>query len=505
MFESIILKSLINDGEYFNKVIGILKSEYFKSFGDQQVFRLIKEYYSKYHQKPQNVSLVAMIKDVPNEETRKSIKESLKKVVETELNTNTEFMCDETVKFIKRAIFYKGLEVGTEGLMGNDEAKMLKSQSIMEEMNKVQIDSDLGLDFDDLDKQIEYYSKREFGIKTQHKSLNKRLGAGFLPGTLNVILAAQGIGKSLLMCDLISGMVQDNKNILLVSLEMSQNEMLKRIQSNVFNIDINTFRDLSKTPGELQGLERPATSKEQIIQEYDRLKASGKCGKLFIKEYPAGSMGASILQDLVDKFYTEKNIKFDIIFIDYLGIMKSDLLSPNSGLYSYVKSIGEEVRAFAVRNQVPVVSCSQLNRASINKTDGVDNSAISDSLGTAMTSDFMAFLIQNEQMKANSEIIVKITKNRYTGMTDTFMMNIDYPKMRFKEILENEEKPENALTQFASVQQKTEAEKIVKSSIIEDSKANTQIMKDHDSKVTDKRDNVVGISSDELSALLGLK
>ena len=362
MFESIILKSLLGDGEFFNKTIGILKSDYFKSFGDQQVFKLIKEYYSKYHQKPQNVSLVAMVKDVPNEETRKSIIESLKKVSETELNTNTQFMCDETIKFIKSAIFYKGLEVGSDGLMNKDESKMKKAQSIMEEMNKVQIDSDLGLDFDDLDKQIEYYSKREYGIKTQHKSLNKRLGAGFLPGTLNVILAAQGVGKSLLMCDLISGMLLENKNILLVSLEMSQNEMLKRIQSNVFNIDINTFRDLSKTRGELQGLERPFTTKEQVIQEYDRVKASGKCGKLFIKEYPAGSMGASILQDLVDKFYTEKNIKFDIIFIDYLGIMKSDLLSPNSGLYSYVKSIGEEVRAFAVRNSVPVVTASQLNR-----------------------------------------------------------------------------------------------------------------------------------------------
>lgn len=498
MFESIILKSLLGDGEFFNKTIGILKSDYFKSFGDQQVFKLIKEYYSKYHQKPQNVSLVAMVKDVPNEETRKSIIESLKKVSETELNTNTQFMCDETVKFIKSAIFYKGLEVGSDGLMNKDESKMKKAQSIMEEMNKVQIDSDLGLDFDDLDKQIEYYSKREFGIKTQHKSLNKRLGAGFLPGTLNVILAAQGVGKSLLMCDLISGMLLDNKNILLVSLEMSQNEMLKRIQSNVFNIDVNSFRDLSKTQGELQGLERPFTTKEQVIQEYDKVKASGKCGKLFIKEYPAGSMGASILQDLVDKFYTEKNIKFDIIFIDYLGIMKSDLMSPNSGLYSYVKSIGEEVRAFAVRNSVPVISAGQLNRGSINKTDGVDNSAISDSLGTAMTSDFMAFLIQNEQMKTNSEVIIKITKNRYTGMTDTFMMNVDYPKMRFKEILQNEGQPENALTQFATTQQKADAEREVKSAIIEDNKANNQIAKEHDKKVSQ------GLSSDELNALLGL-
>lgn len=492
MFETIVLRSLLGDGEYFNKCFGILKPEYFKAFGDQQVFKLIQEYYSKYHQKPQNIALVAMVKDVPNTETRKAIVESLKKVSETELNNNTEFMCDETIKFIKSAIFFKGLEIGSEGLMNKDEAKMKKAQSLMEEMNKVQIDSDLGLDFDDINQQIEYYSKREFGIKTQHKSLNKRLGSGFLPGTLNVILAAQGVGKSLLMCDLISGMLLENKNILMVSLEMSQNEMLKRIHANVFDIDINTFRDLSKTPGEAEKLERPATTKEQILAEYDKVKVSGKCGKLFIKEYPAGSMGACALQDLVDKFYTEKGIKFDIIFIDYLGIMKSDLMSASAGLYSYVKSIGEEVRAFAVRNQIPVISCSQLNRGVINKTEGVDNSAISDSLGTAMTSDFMVFIIQNEQMKENSEVVLKITKNRYTGITDSFMMLVDYPKMRFCEILENQTSDENALVSFTSEAQKAEAQKTVTQGIIEDSKANQAAAK------------AQSLTSDELASLLGL-
>ena len=246
--------------------------------------------------------------------------------------------------------------------MNKDEAKMKKAQSMFEEMSKVQIDSNLGLDFDDIETQIEYYSKRDSGIKTQHKSINKRLGSGFLPGTLNVILAAQGVGKSLLMCDFISGMLLKNKNILMVSLEMSENEMLKRIHANVFNIDVNSFRDLSKTQGELDTLERMPTSKEKILEAYNNIKIQGSCGKLFIKEYPAGSFSALMLSDLVEKFKTEKDIDFDIIFIDYLGIMKSDLVSPAAGLYSYIKSIGEEVRAQAVKLHLPIVSCSQLNR-----------------------------------------------------------------------------------------------------------------------------------------------
>lgn len=367
MFEEILLKSLIYDGSFFNKVFNLLKTDYFKNIGNKEVFKLLKKYYTEYKERPSEVALVTMVKDIPNAEMRKSIVESLKTVSKTELNSNTEFMCDETVKFIKDAIYYKGLELGADGLMNKDESKMKKAQAMFEEMSKVQIDSELGLDFDNIEAQIEYYSKREYGIKTQHKSINKRLGSGFLPGTLNVILAAQGVGKSLLMCDLISGMLQNSKNVLMVSLEMSENEMLKRIQANVFDIGVNTFRDLAKTENEIKQLDRPETTKDMIMNAYQKFKMSGTCGKFFVKEYPAGSFSALMLADLVDKFRVEKDIKFDCIFIDYLGIMKSDLVSANSGLYSYVKSIGEEVRAQAVKLGVPIISASQLNRCfSIN-------------------------------------------------------------------------------------------------------------------------------------------
>lgn len=476
MFESILLKSLIYDGSFFNKCFNLVKAEYFKEFGNAEVYKLLKNYYTQYHEKPSEVALITMVKDVPNVETRKSIVESLRGISKTDLNTNTEFMCNETVKFVKDAIYYKALELGSDGLMNKDEAKMKKAQSMFEEMAKVQIDSDLGLDFDNIEAQIDYYSKREYGIKTQHLSINKRLGSGFLPGTLNVILAAQGVGKSLLMCDLISGMLQNSKNILMVSLEMSQNEMLKRIHANLFDININTFRDLSRTDVELENLERPATTKEQILTEYERVKSSGKCGKFFVKEYPAGSFSSLMLQDLIDKFRVEKNVEFDIIFIDYIGIMKSDLLSPSAGLYSYVKSIGEEIRAFAVKNQIPVVSASQLNRGSINKTEGVDNSAVSDSLGTSMTADFMLFCLQNEEMKQKCEMLFKVTKNRYTGITDTFMMNVDYQKMRFVELVENANCDESSLVNFSSIEQKQNAESVSKREISINNKNDYDIM-----------------------------
>jgi replicative DNA helicase len=471
-------------GLFFNKCFNLLKSDYFKTIGNKEVFKLLKKYYAEYKERPSEVALVTMVKDVPNAELRKTIVESLKNISKTDLNSNTDFMCNETVRFIKDSIYYKSLEIGSEGLMNKDESKIKKAQSLVEEMSKIQIDSDLGLDFDDINAQIEYYSKREFGIKTHLKTVNKRIGSGFLPGTLNVILAAQGVGKSLLMCDFISGMLQNNKNVLMVSLEMSPNEMMKRIQANVFDIGVNTFRDLSKTDVEISALERAPTTKDDILNAYQKYKMQGSCGKLFVKEYPAGSFSALMLADLVDKFRVEKGITFDIIFIDYLGIMKSDLVSANAGLYSYVKSISEEVRAQAVKLGVPIVSASQLNRSAINKVDGVDNSAVSDSYGTNATADLMMFILQNEAMKEKSEVLVKFTKNRYTGITDSFMLDIDYQKMRFSDPIGE--------TDFKTVEDKKNAEQFAKSEIREIHKKDVQIDK-AEKMTTDDILSMIGI------------
>jgi replicative DNA helicase len=281
------------------------------------------------------------------------------------------------------------------------------------------------------------------GIKTQHKQLNYRLGPGFLPGTLSVILAAQGIGKSLLMTDLISGMIKENKNILLVSLEMADKEIMKRVHANAMNLPINSLIDLSKTEDELQRTRqgvngepgRDVLTKEMVIAAYNKMKTEGTTGKLFVKDYPTGTFSPLMLEHLVESYKIEKNIEFDIVFIDYLGIMKSDILSPSAGLYSYVKSIGEETRAVAKKLSIPIVSASQLNRASVNEISNADNSNISDSLGTAMTADFMLFLLQNEELKEKCEIVAKCTKNRFTGRTDTWLMNIDYEHMRFNDMI----------------------------------------------------------------------
>lgn len=439
-FEHILLKKLIYNSQFFSKTNAIIKKNYFKSIGCTEVFSLLKDYYGEYHSLPTPTELIVQVKNVPNAELRKEIITELQNISKTEEVANLDFMLEETVSWVKDAIYLEALRVGSDAIMKKDEKLKLKAKQLMEEMGKISIDSDLGLDFDDISVMIQYYQEKLLGILTQHKEFNKRLGTGFLPGTLSVILAASGIGKSLLKTDIISGMIKQGKKILLISMEMSDKEMMKRVHANALDLPINYLTDLNKTENQLNALkaERPdmrTISKDEILKKYNDLKMSGTLGKLYIKDYPNGTFTASMLDGLLETYKNELDLDFDIVFLDYLGIMKSDLISPNAGLYSYVKSIVEEVRAIAKKHQIPIISSSQLNRSAVNNTDA-SNDSVSDSIGTVQTADFMVFLLQTEQMKTENRILCKVTKNRFNGRTDTWEMQVDYQHMRFSDCVD---------------------------------------------------------------------
>lgn len=426
-FELSVLKNLVQNPEYFTKVFSLLDAKYFEDEGTKGLFKLFSSYYGEYKAQPGILELATKIKDTSNAEHRKLLAATVKELNEHKAEfKDLDFLLNETVTFIKDALYLEALTIGAEGLEKKSDELKQKAQAILDQRAQVHIDDNISLDFDDVDDIIEHFSTKDIGLLTGHKDLDERLGAGLLPGTLNLIMAAQGVGKSLMMCDIATALLKQGRNVLIVSLEMSDFEMIKRIYANCLDIDVKTFIQMPDDPD----------LREQVRSAYNKAKLSGTLGKLFVKDYPACSFSSLMLEGLVERFRQERNIKFDCVIVDYVGIMKSDLVAPNVGLYSYIKNISEELRGTAKRLGVAVVSASQLGRSAINKTDEVDNSAIADSIGLAATADMIMMILQSEEMKQKCEALIKFTKNRYTGRTDTFMMGVDYDHMRFVEAVQ---------------------------------------------------------------------
>ena len=414
-FELILLKNLIEDKVFFNKAKTILKKSIFSNIANGTIYEIIEKYYNEYKETPKIPEIILQVRDIPNPELKKQIAQSLNEIPKTQ-NINKQFLDDYTLKYAKNQLFEQGLIEGADFIDKKSEKSKLKAKELIDESQKLTLVADLGDKYSDFDNRFDYYQNPEKGFKYfRFDELNKYLGEGILPGTLNLFLAPPGIGKSMMISYTIGDCLLQKKNVLLVSMEMSNYEFMKRIDADLLDVCIY---DLKNKELDIE-----------IKEKFERLKAN--IGELYVQNFPPNSFSAYTLESLLD-MYKSNDIKIDMVFLDYLGLMKSDLVSPNVGLYSHIKSIGEEVRAVAKLWDIPVFSASQLNRSSVNKdSKEVDNSMIADSMGSAMTADFMCMLAQTEKQKELNQITFKITKNRYTGITREFVMDVDYKKMRF--------------------------------------------------------------------------
>lgn len=115
------------------------------------------------------------------------------------------------------------------------------------------------------------------------------------------------------------------------------------------------------------------------------------------------------------EIYESQTLDFndEIIGIEYIGEQEMMDISVSNNQLFYA-------------NGILIHNCATNNLEA-------DNSAVSDSMGSVMTADFLMFLLQTEEMKEKGDIICKITKNRYTGKTETFPMRVNYELMRFED------------------------------------------------------------------------
>lgn len=415
-FEALLVKTSLERQDYFNKIKPVLNKNVFNNHYYFELFDMIKKHYDLYKVLPSIPEIHLQIREHPKKEDREKLSQLIFTLGAVNLIPR-DFMDDYTVRYIKNQMFEKALIIGADFVDKKDEKSKQKAKDLIDESQKITLNSNLGDTFSDYEARLEYYQNPEKGLTyTDFKAFNDCLGGGMLPGTLNIFLAPPGIGKSMMLSFSMSDFMKQGKNVLLISMEMSNFEFLKRVDANLLDIPIYELSLPSR--------------KDEIISKFNALKKLNY-GELYVQNYPPNSFSAYTLEALLD-LYDANNIKIDIIMLDYLGLMKSDKLDANVGLYSYYKTIGEEVRAVAKQLNKVVISCSQLNRSTYGKeAKEVDNSSISDSMGTAMTADLMVMMLQTETQKLKGEITFKITKNRYTGKTTQFNAGADYRFMRY--------------------------------------------------------------------------
>ena len=296
--------------------------------------------------------------------------------------------------------------------------------TILSEALGVSFNQSVGHDYlDNATERFDFYQRKEDKIPFDLDFFNKITKGGLPNKTLNVALAGTGVGKSLFMCHVASSCLLQGKNVLYITLEMAEEKIAERIDSNLLNIPIQKLSDLPKT----------------MFQK--KIASLGKKtqGKLIIKEYPTASAHVGHFKSLINDLALKRSIKPDIIFIDYLNICASSRYKGSIvNSYTYVKAIAEELRGLAVETNVPIVSATQTTRSGFGSSD-VDLTDTSESFGLPATADLMFALISTEELEEMNQIMVKQLKNRYNDptMNKRFCVGIDRAKMRLYDVEES--------------------------------------------------------------------
>ena len=290
--------------------------------------------------------------------------------------------------------------------------------SILSDALAVSFDTHIGHDYlNDYEERYESYHRKENKIEFDLEYFNKITKGGLPNKTLNIALAGTGVGKSLFMCHVASGVLLQGKNVLYITLEMAEEKIAERIDANLLNVNIQDIVDLPK-----QMFESKVTNLAKKTQ-----------GTLIIKEYPTASAHSGHFKSLLQELALKKSFRPDIIFIDYLNICASSRYRGNSTVnsYSYIKAIAEELRGLAVEANLPIVSATQTTRSGYGSSD-VELTDTSESFGLPATADLMFALISTDDLEGLNQIMVKQLKNRYNDPTifKRFMVGIDRAKMR---------------------------------------------------------------------------
>ena len=323
-----------------------------------------------------------------------------------------------------RAI-YNALLKSVQIADGNDE-KLSKDAipSILQEALGVSFDEHIGHDYiESADARYEFYHREEEKMPFDLEKFNYITKGGLPNKTLNIALAGTGVGKSLFMCHMASACLLQGKNVLYITMEMSEEKIAERLDANCLNISIKDVTDLPKVMFDSKIAD--LTKKTQ--------------GKVIIKEYPTASAHAGHFKALLNDLKLKKAFRPDIIFIDYLNICASSRYKGHIvNSYTYVKAIAEELRGLAVEFDLPIVSATQTTRSGFGSSDP-DLTDTSESFGLPATADLMFALISSEELEAENRLKIKQLKNRYNDPTNnkTFFVGIDRAKMKLFDIADS--------------------------------------------------------------------
>jgi replicative DNA helicase len=228
-------------------------------------------------------------------------------------------------------------------------------------------------------------------LSTGFNSLDELLGGGFRRGTVNIIAARPGIGKSALALWFTLQVAKHGKNTAFVSLEMSATECGGRL--------------LTASSGQKRAYSKGMYSPQHISKLHDTASAMSTWPIRF-KDDAEDSLDSIVA--FVQRESIERGV--DLVVVDYLQLVNA----PGESTYQRVSHASRAFKKLSMQQDVPVIVLSQLSRALETQGRAPALSDLKDSGSIEQDADIVMLLSRagESDQPDTDTLCVHLAKNR---------------------------------------------------------------------------------------------
>lgn len=357
--EKCVLGSLLLDWKKMAVVEGELKTEDFNVFYNQTVFSVMKDMFSK----GISCDLVTLVDELNktnllNKAGGVSYITSLTDIVPS--SSNIEYY----VKIIKRCRINRDL-LKLSQLTQESLNKREDNEAIIEQLEKTVLEisfrNSASKIFDSaslMKTGVEEIQKRKdnfgtvYGVPTGFTKLDQMFSGGFQNGEYYVIGARPSIGKTALALSMMESMIKNGYSVGFISLEMTARQLSFRLLSQMTGIAGTRFQSGQINDSNMDSVKKAAG---EIVSK-----------NLYITE----SYNATINEVRSLTRYLVYMKKIDIVFIDYIGLIR---VEDDSQYWQKVSSVSKSLFHLSHELDIPVVALCQLNNDAEEKEPSLTN------------------------------------------------------------------------------------------------------------------------------------
>jgi hypothetical protein len=376
--QKLMIEYMISSSDVFIIVNDIVKHVYFDPEYRNSV-KFIKKYYEKYN----NIPTPEMI----NGEV----------AVQYELITDitkdaVEYITDTIQDFCKN----EGMKLAilkASNILQDEEGNSDEIMTLIKNAYEIGIAKRLGVSFFDEAEEMLQKIAEDVPVSTGWPSLDDAIGGGLMKKSLTIFSASSGVGKSLSLYNIANNLSIMGKSSLIISLELDEDRIYKRLAANVTHIN-------------------PRNLKDKIDEAIIKIKVARKTrGDIILVKLPNGACCNEI-----EAFLKESELKlgrvFDCIMVDYMDIMSPNNKSiPESDVSARDKAIAGELREIGVRHDIPIVTAAQQTKDA-EEAKTLNHSHLSGGKYKSNICDLMIYAIATEEMKAQGMFNFLLKKTR---------------------------------------------------------------------------------------------